>query len=159
MSLNNIQLKPRMLADLYGHSLLEIAPTKSDGTPFFLGENRKNILIIVSHDSISLIPEHELDFLTTILAACKLTLDDILIVNASKMEQQAIQELIDTSSKKILLFGMDPPSIGLPINFPPFQLQQFNQRTYVCAPPLSELEGNKTLKSKLWTCLKTLFGI
>ncbi|MFL5742957.1 MAG: hypothetical protein ACJ75B_22245 [Flavisolibacter sp.] len=159
MSLNNIQLKPRMLADLYGHSLLEIPSAKTSRTVFSPGENGKNILVIVSHDSVALIPELELNFLTAILSACKLTLDDILIVNARKTEQQMIQDLIDSGVKKILLFGIDPPSIGLPINFPAFQLQQFNQRTYVCAPSLPELEGDKTLKSKLWTCLKTLFGI
>ncbi len=59
----------------------------------------------------------------------------------------------------MILFGVPPLSIDLPINFPPFQLQAFNKRTYLYSPALAELEQDKALKGKLWGCLKTLFEI
>jgi len=63
----------------------------------------------------------------------------------------------------ILLFGVDPTTIRLPINFPEFKLQPYDQCTYLSAPALQQLVGNsaesKLLKSKLWVCLKTLFDV
>ena len=57
------------------------------------------------------------------------------------------------------MLGVDPLSTGLPINFPQFQLQLFDKRTYLYAPTLEDLEKDKTLKQRLWTCLKTMFEL
>jgi hypothetical protein len=63
----------------------------------------------------------------------------------------------------LLLFGPEPTDIRLPIHFPHFKIQAYDQCTYLCAPRLSQLvqtgEENKLLKSKLWVCLKELFGV
>jgi hypothetical protein len=161
MSLNNIELKPRMLADLYTNTLLETNTTTVPErvAPKYLGNNQKNIAIIVRNPSLSFLPDEELAFLVNILSACKLSLADIGIFNSSRMQPEELSDIIQKDSKTILLFGIDPLSIGLPINFPQFQLQQFNKRMYLYSPALSELEIDKGLKMKLWTSLKTLFGI
>jgi hypothetical protein len=63
----------------------------------------------------------------------------------------------------VLLFGLEPTAIKLPINFPVFRLQPYDDCTYLSAPALSLLvqnsEESKLLKSKLWVCLKTLFNV
>jgi len=150
-----------MLAALYKDSLVETraASLPDPGQLRYLGNNQKNILVLVSHLDIAFLPDEELGFLTNILAACKLSLADIGIVNIHTANQTDLQRIIDSEAKNILLFGVEPLSIGLPINFPPFQLQSFNKRTYLHAPALSQIEKEKALKSKLWTTLKTLFGI
>ena len=54
MSLNNIQLKSNLLADLYKDSLVETntktMPAKRQVK--YLGNNQKKVLVIVSHDSV-----------------------------------------------------------------------------------------------------------
>ena len=161
MSLNNIALKPMILTQLYPDTLVETASlTASEKTDVrILGSNRKNIIVIVRHEDVPVLPDEALSFLSTILAACKLGLADIALVNAASTNENGLQSLITDAGKIVLLFGTDPLSIGLPINFPAFQLQQFNQRTYLYSPSLNEIEKDKALKSKLWTSLKNLFSI
>jgi hypothetical protein len=162
MSLNNIQLKSSMLADLYRNSLVETTSTIAAPEPKqlkYLGNNQKNIIVIVSHDAVPFLPDGELSFLSNILAACKLSIADIGIVNSYNVEQTDLQNIINAEANKVLLFGVEPLSIGLPINFPAFQLQPFNNRTYLHAPALSQIENDKGLKGRLWTSLKAMFGI
>ena len=161
MGLNNIQLKPNLLADLYKNSLIETVATDSPEKTGLkhLGNNRKNTLVIVSHDSVRYIPDGELSFLTNVLSACQLSIADIAIINSKHTEPGDLKNFIDKESKNVLLFGIAPLSIGLPINFPAFQLQAFDNRTYIHTPSLSEIENDKKLKTRLWTSLKTLFGI
>lgn len=161
MSLNNIQLESSMLADLYKDSLVETGTTAVPETKQlkYLGNNRKNIIVIVSHQSVPFLPDGELSFLTNVLAACKLSIADIAIINIQNVEQTDLQNIIHSEAKIVLLFGVEPLEIGLPINFPAFQLQGFNNRTYLHAPVLSQIENDKGLKSGLWTSLKTLLEI
>jgi hypothetical protein len=92
-----------------------------------------------------------------------MNIGDIAIVNAATTSV-AINELrqqLDPTA--VLLFGLEPVAIKLPINFPVFRLQPYDACTYLSAPALSELvqnsEESKLLKSKLWVCLKTLFNV
>src|SRR4029078_6806696 len=117
MSLNKIQLKPRMLADLYANSLLETSTTTVPETAQlkYLGNNKKNIAVIVKHQSATYLPDDELSFLVNILSACKLSLADIAILNSSRIQAEELQEMTLGETKTVLLFGIDPLSIGLPI--------------------------------------------
>jgi hypothetical protein len=161
MSLNDIQLKPSLLADLYKNSLVETTTTAVPEIKQikYLGNNQKKIIVVVSHPDVPFLPDDELNFLTNILAACKLSIADIAIINNIHIEQTELQKMIDSEGKNVLLFGVEPLSIGLPINFPVFQLQPFNSRTYLHAPVLTQIENDKGLKARLWSALKVLFGI
>lgn len=161
MSLNTIALKPTMLVDLYHNNLIETNATSvpESRSSKYLGNNQKNILVIVSHSSVPFLPDSELNFLTNVLAACKLSLADIAIVNHQNIDTTEIQNIIHAETITILLFGVEPLSIGLPINFPQFQLQPFNNRKYLFTPELSAIENDKSLKTRLWSVLKVLFGI
>jgi len=161
MGLNNIQLKPSVVADLYKNSLIESGSTvvpEVNGIKY-LGSNQKNILVIVSHQSVPFLPDAELSFLTTVLAACKLSIADIGILNLFHNQISDVQNFVNAEAKNILLFGVEPLSIGLPINFPAFQLQAFNNRAYLHAPALLQIEKDKALKTRLWTSLKAMFRI
>ena len=161
MSLNTIQLHPQLLADLYPDQLIEnLTTTVPEKTvQNYLGHNAKKILLLVKYPSAPYLPDGELSFLTTILSACKLSLADIAIANIQNMSQTELENLIDKEAVTVLQFGIEPSVIGLPVHFPQFQTQQFNKRTYLHAPTLSELEKNKELKKQLWNSLKKLFGL
>jgi hypothetical protein len=133
---------------------------KPETQPKFLGNNGKNIVVLVRHTEVPFLPDGELAFLTNILSACRLGLGDVAITNVSGMEADGITQVMDgLGAKTVLLFGIAPLETGLPIAFPHFQAQQFNKRTYLYSPTLAEIESDKNVKAKLWASLKNLFAI
>jgi hypothetical protein len=114
----------------------------------------------VDNDQYPFLSDAGLQFLTSILSACRLSLADVAIINTHKLPVEQLSARIEElNPSKVLLFGLEPLQINLPMNFPIFQLQAFNNRMYLQSPTLEQLEKDKTLKQRLWTCLKTLFEI
>lgn len=161
MSLNNISLPARMIAELYPFSLVEkVTPADIPAAIEFVGKNKKNILVLVCKVNIAFIEDNELNFLSSILAACKLSLDDVAIVNLNSLNFNCYRTIINQfKSNTVLMFDVASEAIDLPFNFPYFQLQQFDQCTYLCAPGLTTIATDKTLKTQLWVCLKNLFRV
>jgi hypothetical protein len=164
MSLNDIYLSLYQLSELYGSVLVEVdakpVPAVAPVYPVsYLGMNEKGILIITAEAEAKYIDEGELKFLTSVLSACGLGLADVAIVNWLNTEKE-YGRLIDTlQSKTVLLFDVDPESFGLPMTFPPFQIQSFAGRTYIYAPALKAIEKDIRLKKQLWSALKQTFCI
>jgi len=175
MNLNNIELPASLVADLYSESLVEIGntdqrrelpakdqPEKKPEVPGWktLGENRKQVMIVVDYPGLSFLPDDRLNFLTEILSACKMSLADVAILN---LNAQPLKSWKDISKKysvrSALLFGTGPASLDLPVDFPQFQLQPVANQTFLSSPSLEELEADRVLKSKLWVCLKRLFNL
>ena len=129
----------------------------------FLGNNRKQVAIVVHSPGTPFLPDNQLQFLTKILEACRMNIGDIAIVNAASAPVVITALRQQLSPTVVLLFGLEPVAIKLPINFPVFRLQPYDACTYLSAPALSLLvqnsEESKLLKSKLWICLKTLFNV
>ena len=172
--LNHIKLPASVVADLYHSSLIDMDETLvskavTDNTETrpaalpgwkWLGENRKNILIIVSYPDAVHLPDNDLVFLTGIIGACKLSMADVAVVNLNNHPQASYKELVAFfKSKIVLLFAVEPAAFGLPMSFPHFQIQPFAGNSFLFSPSLKELENDKVLKSKLWVCLKRLFNL
>ena len=99
-----------------------------------LGENKRGVLILVNYNETVFLPEDELNFLIGILSACKLTMEDVGIVNLAKSKQlnyQSIQK--ELSCNILLMFGVLPKAIEMPLDFPYYQLQKYNQHIHLCA--------------------------
>ena len=162
MSINDIKLNPQLLSELYEKSLIESSGSKTREEPQlkFLGDNKKNVLIVVKNNLLPFLSDNDLQFLTTILNACKLSLADVAIINLENTgEIQFENVVLKLKSSSVLLFDVTPSDINLPINFPHFQVQHFNNHTYLYSPSFTELEQDKKLKSALWQSLKNLFKI
>lgn len=180
MSINNIKLTGALLSELYRNTLIEepgiVSQKKTEQEPFkesieqgsarsknsfkWLGNNNKNILVMVKYPESVHLPDAGLKFLTGILGACKLGLDDVAILNLFNHPETTFKGLSSYfQSRVVLLFDIEPSSIELPLNFPHFQLQAFANSTFLYSPCLEELEQDKVLKSKLWVCLKRLFNL
>lgn len=161
MSLNNVQLHPKLLAALYADVLVATdtpAPTKKKLNA--LGGNQKKILVVADKENEIYLPENELVFLTTVLAACKLSLADVAIINYKNIEEKEYKKLIEYfGATTVLLFHLTPLEFGLPINFPHFQIQAFNGVTYLSAPELHLIENEISLKKQLWPALKNIFRL
>jgi hypothetical protein len=168
MSLDNIQLSASVIQDLYKKSLI-LSNAKEDkksqmpstNVSFnILGNNQQKILILVSDGETLYLPDEELNFLMGILTACKLTMEDVAILNVEKNNDISFTNLATTlKSEKIILFGVETSRISLPLQFPTYQIQAYNNQLYLCAPLLTVLQNDKAEKTKLWLCLKQLFSI
>ena len=179
MSLNNIQLNPSLLADLYRTSLVETKENvgsrekkpmqvvkEADATDTkavarrYLGEYKKGILIIVRYNDVPYLPDAQLNFLTSVLSACKLNVGDVAIFNVANGPSALYKDLQETfKSNFTILLGLTPEEFEMPLSFPEFQVQAFNNCTFLHTPVLEVLETDKVLKSKLWVCLKKMFGV
>ena len=166
MSLDNIQLSPFLIQELYKNSLIDTdygqLSTESLKTdmPLFLGKNEKNILVIVQEENVLYLPDESLNFLIGILNACKLSLSDIALLNFAKnqdLNYKTVQEKFRPGI--ILFFGVEPASLEFPLQFPHYQLQSYNKQTYLSAPALNLLAADVSEKKQLWTCLQKLFSI
>jgi hypothetical protein len=177
MGLNNIQLPSFTIVQLYEHILIDANDKKeepvvktdpvilpvTDSTNDewkYLGENKKNILIAVDYKDAVHLPDDELSFLTQMLAACKLGLGDVAILNRNNYQAGNYNEMKTYfKSRIILLFGIEPVSFGLAVNFPHFQIQSLDKATFLYAPSLEEIKKDELLKSKLWVCLRRIFVV
>jgi hypothetical protein len=125
-----------------------------------LGKNLKGIVLLVSNNDLAFVPDEELNFLLGILSACKLNMDDVGILNISKHPSADYKNIAaELNAKKVFLFGVDPGAIKLPLSFPYYQVQRYNDQTYLCSPALSSIQNDKAEKTKLWNCLKQIFSI
>jgi len=181
MDLNKIELPAFLIVDLYKDMLVSspaykevktediqkaeknklVIPDKQNPETFkFLGNNKKNILVVVNNNDAVFLPDNQLTFLTGILNACKLSLDDIALFNFSNYPEASYKEILPFfNSKVMLLFAVAPEKIGLPVSFPEFQIQPFSTTTLLYSASLSDLEHDKELKGKLWMSLKRLFNL
>jgi DNA polymerase III psi subunit len=117
----------------------------------------KDVLIIAKSVSTNL-NEKQILFLTSILKALKLGLNDVHLITNLNDHFGPYKTLVSKySPNKIILFGLGPSDIELPMNFPPFQIQAFENKKYLCAPTLEEIEENKSTKLTLWQGLQKLF--
>jgi hypothetical protein len=184
MALNDIRLNSTLLAEIYKGSLVEIndqfhtsevqssnsqAETPQGDNPTtnktaiawkHLGEFKKRILLVVRYPGATYLPDEPLNFLTSILGACKLSLADVAIVNVSNLPSIQYNDLREKfNSVVIIFFGLAPAELEMPVIFPEFQIQPFNNCTFLHTPVLEKLESDKVLKSKLWVCLRRMFDL
>ncbi len=167
MDLNHIELPASTVAELYRSSLVIPATKKAEilgyaesDTPKWLGNNKKNVLILVKHEDAIHLPDADLELLTTILNACKLSLEDVAILNLQSQaafDYKNAQQLLKPA--QLILFGIEPSSIGLPLSFPHFQIQAFQQTSYLFSPTLALVGTDRALKTSLWQSLKLLFKL
>ncbi len=163
MSLDNIQLSDQSCIILFSHNLIEDPASnvaiKSQNKIEIksLGENKNKVLFLVNDPDSKFLPDEEMELLTNLISACKLSMADIALVNFNANTYSYTQFNEAFQPKKILVFGITNSELELPFDIPHFQVQAFQQQFYLTAPPLKEFLHNKDLKKELWVCLQKLF--
>ncbi|MGN6436922.1 MAG: hypothetical protein ACTHMM_10335 [Agriterribacter sp.] len=163
MSLQHIKLPEAVITDLYKTPIIQLTSSAApDNKPVikFLGSNQQRITIVVNVTDAPFLTDKSFNFLAGILSACKLTVADVAIINLHQIADKNYQQIQQaTSPVSMLLFGVSQSDIALPLQFPHFQLQRYGNITYLAAPALDEVETDKTVKTKLWGSLKSLFQL
>ena len=126
-----------------------------------LGDFNKQVLVFVSDKNSLHLPDAELELLGKMLQAIKLSLADIAIVNVAN--QTCNWEMIQTilPAKQVILFGVDPTSIQIPVRFPDFRIQKWNGIAFLYSPSLAQINKPSTnqvmYKKELWKALQEMF--
>lgn len=135
-----------------------------------LGENKANTLPTLPFVPIKIVvvtPEDltintnapQLILLNNILQACKIHPQEVKMITLHPDKSNYKQISKEYSPLYILLFGIIPAAIELPVFFPHFQLQKFDQIFYLSSPTLQEIDIDKQQKTKLWNTLKIAFSL
>ena len=179
MSLDHIILSDTVLEKLYRDSLVTGNPaaamkpaktkvakaTEKEASPAagsikFLGNNKKNILLIVSEKDHAFLSDDDLNFLLNILNACNITLEDAALVNSYGDESPDHESLQQQFSPAVIIcLGTEPHALGFPLQIPQYRVQAYNGQQYLSAGLLAEISADKELKKSLWLALKTIFSI
>lgn len=127
-----------------------------------LGKNARNVLILINEQADQIISPEKLEVLLKMVTACKLTLDDISIINLAN--NPVLFSALNQQYKPltVLMFDIKAEALGLPFAIPEYQVQHFDQCNFLCASgrTLEKGEGNKEIiaaKKKLWASLQKIF--
>lgn len=179
MALNDIELSPQLLQELYENTVFPVGKTSPDAAVKtvsermktgiekpnvpprrgHLGENKQQILALVSHPSHPFLPDKELALLTGILGACRLGLADIALCNTAANDFDLERVKKELKPKVILGFGIEQSLTDLPLRIPLYQAQAHGGRQFIFSAPLGELEHDREQKRQLWEGLKKLFSL
>ena len=150
MTINEITLPPSVVAELYRSSLVVPGEQPANKPP----DIPKTALIFYYKT------DKQAGFLKDLLIACNL--------HPGKAELKELKageifdyktELEQSNYKEVILFGVEPSAIELPLSFPHFQVQSFAGRSFLFTPSLGEMKEDKLLKSRLWVCLRRMFNV
>ncbi len=154
-----VTLSPFLLQKLYPHVLYNFAKEESNPGSMFVGKYEKHIAIYVYESGFPVVSDGDMDFLQKVLAACKLNIDDVIIINTAQPEINAAELLKKLKPKFTILFGVALEKLELPMIFPQYQVQYFDGCKYLHVPQLTQLTKDNEQKKLLWQSLKRMFDI
>lgn len=165
MGLKDIQLTNGQIADLYGSHLTiteqqvikkEIT-TASEKSPGFAGKNKKQFVWVVNEPDFPLLPDEDFVFLGEILAACKMNMDDIILLNHAK-NNMGFDEIIERFSPQIII-SSNAPGLQLPFPANEYIPAKQNEMQLFVTQSLSIIRQDRSIKGKLWLGLKQMLGL
>ena len=112
----------------------------------FEGENLKKVLIVYQNEWSTA----DKDLIIKILAAVKLTLNDVVLVQRDKQKTGDLESYIDFfESKFVLAFGLRESNL--------YQVEKTQNLTYLYADSVPILAQDTNKKRDLWQALKKIF--
>ncbi len=158
------ELSPSLIYKLYRDVLYDIdennkAVPQPKSSITFLGGNRKQITIIVYYDDVEFIPPKQQKFLIDIIGACKLNLEDVVIINQIKAVNSIEQIYTELSPKIILAFNINSRELLLQPDLKTLIIHQINDLKILFAPALNNIEVDVAIKKQFWLALRNLFDV
>ena len=164
-----IQLPGFVLAGLYKNSLVitdDVTPKQTEisaeaAPPLFLGDNKKNITIVVKDNQNRFTDEASLQLLINMLSALQLSLHDVAVINIHQTPFSYKEIGEQFGSRVCIMFDVSAQQMQLPFQMPDYKVQAFADCRFLRSASLDKMKGNskeaKVEKTKLWMCLKSLF--
>jgi hypothetical protein len=162
MDLNNVDLSPKQINDLYKDSIVTIdsefnASKQSPSELHLKGKFNQKILWIVDEADYPFLSDEDFQFLTQILNACKRNLDDIALLNINKepLDPSQLQEQIKPVI--VIASGLTPERKLFQV--PDYTISKQDAYQFLSTDSLSQIRNNQSIKQQLWKGLKQLFEI
>ncbi|PUZ30527.1 hypothetical protein GA0116948_101577 [Chitinophaga costaii] len=169
MSLAHIQIDPYFLAKIFTQPIIPgerpatIMPTAPPTVALppikFLGENQKNIALLIDNPNEVYLNDELFNLLTNILNACKLGMQDVALINLHAypgISLEALQKAVPM--QQAVFFGIDPEMLALQ-GIALYQVNQAGGSSVLYSHDLSFIAQDKVMKGRLWTGLKQLLGL
>jgi len=122
----------------------------------FLGENRKELLILVTADDAK--DDNAIKQLKAILSAIKYELEqDCAILAIEAEESIPFQKLPLDKTKQIISFGIPAMKMGLQIKEQKYNQLKILSIDLLFADSISAISTDVTKKKQLWNALQSLF--
>ncbi len=121
----------------------------------YKGENRKGILILVENNEGEYLSSEDEIFLSKILHAVGIQLDDIALVNVNTIE--GISQFLEIKHTTVIAFTTKYAEINEAISNELYQIKTQEKVQILLAHPLHEISQEKEKKIKLWKQLQDLF--
>ncbi len=186
MSFQNIQLTDDQLAELYAKQLVVLendVPAKASPQPAAVappppapknepavstakttasaqgitGKNKKQFVWLVEEHHYPYLDDADFQFLSDVLTACKMNMDDIALVNVAS-NRSAFDDLVHQLQPRYVIASAVQVD-ALPIQTADYNVQQQQGFQLVCTESLEAIRSDKTKKSKLWLALKQMLGL
>lgn len=161
MGINDIRLSAELIAILYPETLIE---ENDQGMSYpFLGKNLLSICFLVSYPDDEFIPDDQLAFLKKILAACKLSLNDIALINTKRTPVELLVLKKRFQPSIIFFWGVAPAVTGSGLKFPDMSISTWENIRILPVMQTELMSGDNPrgleLKKNLWISLKKLFNL
>lgn len=165
MGFETIQLTGQQLEELYSSHLVisgstDIAKSERKSKPAnagITGKNKKLFVWVVNEPEYPFLSDADFQFLSDVITACKMNMDDIALVNIAQ-NGMGFNEVIDRFQPKYLIISfLDQNWITLQAEDYTL-LQQQDYQLYVTESP-GIVRNDKVRKSKLWLALKQMLGL
>ncbi len=122
----------------------------------YLGNNKKNILILVNDSANEVSTEQGRELLRKLVYAIALTGKDFALVNYANYSTATYADFSDFfACKLVLAFGVKPMQLGL-AEQPLHQLNEIGETKLVFTTNLHDLESDPASKKVLWASLQKL---
>lgn len=164
MDLNKVVFSREQVSELYGNQLVAaldtedlVTTTKKEEPIHFKGKNKKNIVWLIEEADQPFLKDADFQFLTKVLEACGLNLDDIALVNMSNANH-AYQLIIHQLQPKLLL-ASGVSSNKISFNAPLYTIEKETGSTFFSTNSVEDMRNDTVKKSKLWVGLKQILSI
>lgn len=152
MDLNQIELSGNVVEKLYRKSLVNLNLKRQSIPVIFTGGNKKQILVGLNTADLA---KKDKEVLNNLIAACKLSEEDIALVNFYHQQFTVSDALEQLNPARAILFDIKDPSL-IHNNY---QVFYKGQVAFVLSDGLEVLHKNIEMKKQLWQCLRQLFNV
>lgn len=164
MSLKEVSLDPFLIAGIYRQPLIKAKPvpaeisSREEKPVPSLGNNRQRWLLVIHNPEEAYLNEEIFNMLLKLLNACKLTLDDIALINTAHLPETGFSLFRQQfSPRKMVLFGQALAEITG--DHPKNKAWEENGIHFLRADSLNDMYRDQSLKMPFWNALKDFLSV
>ncbi|MEJ7737076.1 MAG: hypothetical protein WKF97_06585 [Chitinophagaceae bacterium] len=169
MNFKELEIPEMVIAEIFKTSLIQgvnpAAMALDNIQPSTLKAGNKSssdVIIAVHSPGSDDIPVEQFSFLSIVLNACQLNINDAIIINTAKQSMR-LPDVNSLKPKIMLLFNTTRSLHHLTPEPLPFAITIIDEYPVLSLPDLSKFilnnDESKQLKIKLWTALKQIFNV